>query len=179
MGSKLIKSLWILVWAIETFTYLNAYAIEVFAVCSIFIFPSEPSEPGTACRYFEYQCGSGNQCIPRSFQCDGDVDCQDGTDEIGCGLYTGVLPLSYQLLKFHYSIILCLHISPSYRCGATSRHQDCHHWRNCRHNVRRYRHTNTYYFLETQLGSHSRYSKNHRRDQRRTWSSDYTGCSGE
>ncbi|KAG1651176.1 Basement membrane-specific heparan sulfate proteoglycan core protein [Nymphon striatum] len=44
----------------------------------------EPSVPGAACRYFEYQCGSGNQCIPRSFQCDGDVDCQDGTDEIGC-----------------------------------------------------------------------------------------------
>lgn len=49
-----------------------------------FIFGVEPSVPGAACRYFEYQCGSGNQCIPRSFQCDGDVDCQDGTDEIGC-----------------------------------------------------------------------------------------------
>lgn len=30
----------------------------------------------------EYQCESGNQCIPKNFQCDGRFDCQDKSDEV-------------------------------------------------------------------------------------------------
>lgn len=33
----------------------------------------------------EYQCVAGGQCIPASYQCDGEIDCQDRSDEIGCG----------------------------------------------------------------------------------------------
>lgn len=44
-----------------------------------------PNPPGSPCRYDEYRCLSGDQCIPKSFQCDGEFDCQDKSDEIGCG----------------------------------------------------------------------------------------------
>ena len=30
-------------------------------------------------------CVGGDQCIPASYQCDGEIDCQDRSDEIGCG----------------------------------------------------------------------------------------------
>ena len=38
----------------------------------------------TVCRAEEFQCEAGEQCIPAGFQCDGERDCQDGTDERGC-----------------------------------------------------------------------------------------------
>ena len=37
-----------------------------------------------ACYKGEFQCGNGN-CINADYQCDGDADCSDGTDEQGCG----------------------------------------------------------------------------------------------
>ena len=42
------------------------------------------AEPGSKCYAFEYMCLAGDQCIPASYQCDGEVDCQDRSDEIGC-----------------------------------------------------------------------------------------------
>ncbi|CAF0890629.1 unnamed protein product, partial [Didymodactylos carnosus] len=42
------------------------------------------------CKQSEYHCGGGNGtgnqpiCIPRSFHCDGYVDCPDRSDELGC-----------------------------------------------------------------------------------------------
>lgn len=39
---------------------------------------------GSPCRHDEFQCASLNQCIPRSFHCDMELDCQDRSDEIGC-----------------------------------------------------------------------------------------------
>ena len=38
-------------------------------------------------RYYEWECASRNQCIPKSFHCDGENDCQDQSDEIGCSKY--------------------------------------------------------------------------------------------
>lgn len=44
-----------------------------------------PSVPGpTACGPQEASCHSGH-CIPRDYLCDGQEDCRDGSDELGCG----------------------------------------------------------------------------------------------
>lgn len=38
------------------------------------------------CQYNEFQCAN-RQCILKSFQCDGQPDCQDSSDEVGCSKY--------------------------------------------------------------------------------------------
>lgn len=43
---------------------------------------------GSPCRYHQFQCRSRNQCIPRSFHCDMESDCLDGSDEVGCCKYS-------------------------------------------------------------------------------------------
>ena len=45
------------------------------------------------CNRDQFQCGNGNY-INKAFECDGDNDCKDGTDEHRCGMY----------LKFHKTI---------------------------------------------------------------------------
>ena len=42
------------------------------------------ARPGDDCHAFEFKCSTGNQCIPASYQCDEETDCQDRSDEIGC-----------------------------------------------------------------------------------------------
>ncbi|CAD5215557.1 unnamed protein product [Bursaphelenchus xylophilus] len=37
------------------------------------------------CRESEFKCESG-RCIPKSWRCDGDTDCEDGDDEVGCSM---------------------------------------------------------------------------------------------
>lgn len=44
-----------------------------------------PGVPG-ACGPQEASCHSGH-CIPRDYLCDGQEDCKDGSDELGCGEY--------------------------------------------------------------------------------------------
>ncbi|XP_026322790.1 basement membrane-specific heparan sulfate proteoglycan core protein-like, partial [Hyposmocoma kahamanoa] len=36
------------------------------------------------CTPVEFKCLSNDQCVPKSFHCDGQSDCRDGSDEIGC-----------------------------------------------------------------------------------------------
>ena len=49
--------------------------------------PTAVARAGSPCRAYEYQCLQGDQCIPASYQCDGEIDCQDRSDEIGCGTF--------------------------------------------------------------------------------------------
>ncbi len=37
-----------------------------------------------------FVCGNGEQ-IPADYECDGDVDCDDGSDEIGCPNYAQLI----------------------------------------------------------------------------------------
>lgn len=38
---------------------------------------------GARCLISEFECRN-KECIPKSFHCDSQSDCSDGSDEIGC-----------------------------------------------------------------------------------------------
>ena len=44
-----------------------------------------PAKPGETCKPDEFECKSRNQCIKKGFVCDNENDCDDKSDEIGCG----------------------------------------------------------------------------------------------
>ena len=44
---------------------------------------TEATETGVTCSADGFQCDSG-MCLPKSFVCDGDKDCSDGSDEASC-----------------------------------------------------------------------------------------------
>ena len=39
----------------------------------------------TNCYASQFQCRSTKKCIPKSWRCDNEVDCEDGSDETECG----------------------------------------------------------------------------------------------
>lgn len=53
----------------------------------VFSFPFSPCVPAHRCTRTEFQCGSG-QCIPRTYVCDHEIDCEDGSDEHSCRTVT-------------------------------------------------------------------------------------------
>lgn len=60
------------------------YIVSIETDLGWVFFPAS-RKPGDPCDAKEYQCMTGDQCIPSSYQCDGEIDCQDRSDEIGCG----------------------------------------------------------------------------------------------
>ena len=57
-------------------------------------------KPDGPCGATGHQCKSGDQCIPASYQCDKETDCQDASDEEGCGD-----------LNFNYTSIFGIYVS--------------------------------------------------------------------
>ncbi|KAL7976140.1 hypothetical protein Chor_008237, partial [Crotalus horridus] len=46
--------------------------------------PAATKAPGDTCGPDQFVCLSSHTCIPASYQCDDEADCQDRSDEIGC-----------------------------------------------------------------------------------------------
>uniref|UniRef100_A0A665VKH1 SCO-spondin n=1 Tax=Echeneis naucrates TaxID=173247 RepID=A0A665VKH1_ECHNA len=58
-------------------------------ICSTLIVTSSPPHvslpmPTSVCRSYEFSCATGGQCVPRTWWCDGETDCMDGSDEEKC-----------------------------------------------------------------------------------------------
>lgn len=47
-------------------------------------FSSCPALPPVECSGEEFHCRTDGTCIPERWRCDGDKDCEDGSDETNC-----------------------------------------------------------------------------------------------
>ena len=56
-------------------------SIKLFIFLTVFVFSPLT---GFACDDREFKCPNVNQCIPKSFHCDGEGDCLDKGDEANC-----------------------------------------------------------------------------------------------
>lgn len=50
----------------------------------IYLFLSCPALPPVECSGEEFHCRADGTCIPERWRCDGDKDCEDGSDETNC-----------------------------------------------------------------------------------------------
>lgn len=62
------------------YSFLN---FSIFFLINKF-FLAEP-KPGEICKTHEFLCRNQQQCVLKGFVCDGEYDCLDQSDEIGCG----------------------------------------------------------------------------------------------
>lgn len=63
----------------------------------------------SGCTFTEFACVDNQQCIPKSYQCDGQPDCTNGSDEIGCCKFieTILIMLSIMVLMDLFCFCIC------------------------------------------------------------------------
>ena len=71
--------------SVNLYPFLDV-SVRCLLSVSLFYLQSNQCKEGNygLCKANEWQCQSVDQCVPRSFHCDGQNDCQDGSDEVGC-----------------------------------------------------------------------------------------------
>ncbi|XP_033100297.1 low-density lipoprotein receptor-like isoform X2 [Anneissia japonica] len=52
------------------------------------VWESPPNIEARTCRADQFNCGEGSICIPATWQCDRDADCDNGADEVNCEAVT-------------------------------------------------------------------------------------------
>lgn len=65
----------------------------------IVTFSTATAAPGSLCRGIEFECASDSSCLPASYQCDGENDCVDSSDERGCCKCSDVIKNLFGYLK--------------------------------------------------------------------------------
>lgn len=58
--------------------------VAVKRVTYIYIFNRQCVLLQVECDAGEFKCAEDNKCINLSYKCDGDQDCDDGSDEVDC-----------------------------------------------------------------------------------------------
>ncbi|GFO20808.1 LOW QUALITY PROTEIN: low-density lipoprotein receptor-related protein 1 [Plakobranchus ocellatus] len=105
---------------------------EVEAVCSCpenHYLASDGQTCVSNCTSSQFQCASGSKCIPFWWQCDGNEDCEDGSDEThNCGVYYCPLPGMFQCENANSSYQCFL---PSHICDGVRHCMDGSDERNC------------------------------------------------
>ena len=51
------------------------------------------ADEATTCEYYQFTCRDGS-CIDDRLKCNGREDCPDGSDELGCGMFSAALFLT-------------------------------------------------------------------------------------